>query len=152
MEQARLDREKSDRLWEENDQRWKANQKELMKLTNAIQESNRKYDQTIGAIGTRWGLQSEASFRDALAGILKDDDVEVLNVNEYDEEGIVFGRPEQVELDIIIKNGKLIICEIKSSISKSEMYTFDRKVSFYEKKHNRQASRKIVISPMPALY
>ena len=117
-----------------------------------IQESNRKYKQTIGAIGARWGLQSEASFRDALAGILKDDDVEVLNVNEYDDEGVVFGHPDQVELNIIIKNGVLIVCEIKSSMSKSEMYTFDRKVKFYEKKHNRIANRKLVISPMPDRY
>jgi len=34
----------------------------------------------------------------------------------YDEQGEVFGHPDQIELDIIIKNGLLLICELKSSI------------------------------------
>ena len=72
----------------------------------------------------------------------------MINVNEFDDEGFVFGRPDQVELDIIIKNGTLIICELKSSISKSDMYIFERKVRFYEKNHKRQVSKMIVISPM----
>jgi hypothetical protein len=53
-----------------------------------------------------------------------------------------------LELDVIIKNGVLILCEIKSSMSKSDMYTFWKKVRFYEKRHNRKADRALVISPM----
>jgi len=45
--------------------------------------------------------------------------VQVINVTEYDDEGEVFGRPDQIELDLLIKNGLLIIGEIQSSISKS---------------------------------
>ncbi len=51
-------------------------------------------------------------------------------------------------MDVIIYNGTLILCEIKSSISKSEMYTFWRKKEFYENKHDRKVSRVMVISPM----
>lgn len=71
-----------------------------------------------------------------------------LTSNDYDDEGIVFGRPEQVELDIIIRNGQLIACEIKSSMDKAGIHAFARKVDFYEKKHQRQAQRRIVITPM----
>jgi len=53
-----------------------------------------------------------------------------------------------VEIDIIIKNGEVILCELKSSMSKSDMYTFDRKVRFYEQRHQCRVQRKIVISPM----
>ena len=72
----------------------------------------------------------------------------VINIVEYDDEGEVFGRPDQVELDLIIKDGELIICEIESSVSKPDMYMFERKARFYEKKHERQAARILVISPM----
>jgi len=59
-------------------------------------------------LGSRWGLQSEKAFRDALAGTLEQNfGVQVVNVNEYDDRGEVFGRPDQVELDVIIKNGLL---------------------------------------------
>ena len=72
----------------------------------------------------------------------------MLNVVEYDDAGEVFGYPEQIELDLIIRKGDLILCEIKSSVSKPDLYTFLRKVEFYEKRHQRQATRKMVISPM----
>ena len=74
--------------------------------------------------------------------------VEVLNLNEYDQDGVVFGRPDQVEIDVIIKNGVTILCEIKSSMSKADMYIFDRKATFYESCHQRPVTRKIVMSPM----
>lgn len=114
-----------------------------------IKRLDKRYDSTIGALGSRWGLYSEASFRNALKGILEESfGVQVLNINDYDDTGEVFGRPDQVELDIIIKNGLLIICEIKSSMSKADMYILDRKVTFYENRHQRKADRKLVISPM----
>ncbi len=60
----------------------------------------------------------------------------------------MFGRPDQVELDVIITNGQLLICELKSSIDKAGMYSFERKARFYERRHERQADRLLVISPM----
>ncbi len=109
----------------------------------------KKQDRSIGALGAQWGIKSEASFRNALAGILEESfGVQVLRVDEYDDEGQVFGRPDQVELDVIIKNGLLILCELKSSIDKAGMYIFERKVRFYEEKHKRKATRTMVISPM----
>lgn len=96
-----------------------------------------------------WALQSEKAFRDALAGILEENfGVQVININEYDDQGVVFGRPEQVELDGIIKDGLLLICELKSSLDKAGMYIFERLARFYERRHQRQANRLIVISPM----
>lgn len=74
--------------------------------------------------------------------------VEVLNLILYDQQGEVFGRPDQIEIDLIIKNGVTIACEIKSSIDKAGMYSFGRKADFYAKHENRTISRKIVISPM----
>ena len=73
---------------------------------------------------------------------------QVTNVTEFDDQGEVFGRPEQIELDVVVKNGLLLICEIKSSVDKSAMYAFERKARFYERLHDRKASRLLVISPM----
>jgi hypothetical protein len=145
--------EEQNRKWDENQaeqrRKWEANQEELRRLHQEIMAQAQKHERGIGALGSRWGLQSEKAFRDALAGILeKNFAVQVVNVNEYDDEGVVFGRPDQVELDVIIKNGLLLICELKSSIDKAGMYIFERKARFYEKRHGRQANRLIVISPM----
>jgi hypothetical protein len=135
LDELQRDREEQARKWDEN--------------LAEIRRLDRRYESTIGAIGSRWGLYSEASFRNGLKAILeKSFGVEVLNLNEYDQDGIVFGRPDQVEIDVIIRNGVTILCEIKSSMSKSDMYTFDRKATFYESRHQRPVTRKIVMSPM----
>ncbi len=144
---ARLDKneEEQGRKWDENSQRfndilqrlekneeeqarkWDEQQEYNKTVLEEIKKLNRKHDSTIGALGSRWGLNSEASFRNALSGILTESfGVEVLNINDYDSEGIVFGQPDQVEFDVIIKNGLVIVCEIKSSIDKAGMYIFDQ--------------------------
>jgi len=141
---ARLDRKQ-----EEQARKWDEQHQQNMAAFDELKRHDRRYESTIGALGSRWGLYSEASFRNALKGILEDSfGVQVLNVTDFDETGEVFGRPDQVELDIIIKNGEVIVCEIKSSMSKTDMYGFDRKVTFYQKHHDRPVSRKLVISPM----
>ncbi len=152
--------DEDNRKWEEQNHKWAAQDRKWDRVQDEMREEFRrvhealaaqasKFDRTIGALGARWGIQSEQAFRNALAGILEQSfGVEVLNINEYDDEGTVFGRPEQIELDVIIKDGLLIICELKSSIDKAGMYSFERKARFYERRHQRQASRLIVISPM----
>ena len=147
-EQAR-DREEQARFREEQARKWDAQQGFNRELLEELRQTRVRQEQGIGALGARWGLASEASFRDALKGILeKSFGVQVLNVNEWDEEGTVFGTPDQVEIDIIVRNGELILCELKSSMSKSDIYTFERKVQYYQRRHGRTVSRKLVISPM----
>ena len=137
------------RKWDEQNRKWDENQAELKRLHEEIMAQAKKFDRSIGALGARWGTQSEKAFRDALAGILEEHfGVQVINVTDYDDQGVVFGRPDQVELDVIIKNGLLLICELKSSIDKAGMYIFERKARFYEQRHQRTANRLIVISPM----
>jgi hypothetical protein len=142
-----LDELRCDR--EENSRKWQQNQTQITRMLDAIEALARKHDSTIGALGARWGLHTEQSFRNALAGILENSfGVDVLNITEFDDTGEVFGRPDQVELDVIIQDGTLILCEIKASMSKADMYAFERKVRYYEKHHARKADRMLVISPM----
>ncbi len=143
--------EEQNRKWEAQNRKWEENTARLDRTLDAIEAQVRKHDQHIGALGARWGVQTEQAFRSALAGILKDiSGIEVAHVTEYDDRGEVFGHPDQIELDLILKDGQLIIGEIKSSMSKGEMYLFERKARFYEKTHRRCADRLVVISPMVA--
>jgi hypothetical protein len=153
LDELRRDREEQTRKWEENAQeqnrKWEESRQEFAAVHEEIMAQARKFDRSIGALGARWGLQSEAAFRNALAGILEQSfGVTVRNVCEFDDAGEVFGRPDQVELDIIIKNGLLLILELKSSMDKAGMYGFERKARFYERRHQRKADRLIVVSPM----
>jgi hypothetical protein len=159
LDELRRDREAQERKWDEqnrkweeqtrkSDEKWAAQMAENLRLHEEIMAMADRLDRKIGTLGARWGLLSETAFRDGLAAILeKSFGVEVININDYDDEGLVFGRPDQVELDVIIKSGLLIACEIKSSIDKAGLYIFSRKVDFYERKHQRKANRRLVITP-----
>jgi len=127
--------------WEENQQalereraeqnrKWWENQQEIRRMIRSIQALSCEHDSAVKGILEDWF------------------NVQVIRVLEYDESGEVFGRPDQVELDLIVKDGLLILSEIKSSMSKADMVIFGRKASFYEKKHHCRASRLLVISPM----
>jgi hypothetical protein len=141
--------EEQNRKWDEQNRKWDEQNRKWDEMLKEIRSIKTKHEQSIGALGARWGIASEASFRAALKGILEDSfSVQVLNVNEFDDEGMVFGRPDQVELDIIVLNGLLILCELKSSLPKGEIYIFERKARYYEKRHQRTADRLIVVSPM----
>jgi hypothetical protein len=167
LDELRRDREEQARKWEEHSkqqkawgERWDAqlaelkadrieNRRRFERIERNLEAIVKRHDRSIGALGARWGMKSEATYRNALAGVLENHfGVEVMRVDEYDDEGVVFGRPDQVELDVIIKNGLLIIAELKSSIDKAGMYVFERKARFFERRHNRKATRLMVISPM----
>ncbi|WP_295613399.1 DUF3782 domain-containing protein, partial [uncultured Lamprocystis sp.] len=101
--EQKLNRDEQNRKWEESRQ-------EFDRVHEEIMAQAKKHDRSIGALGARWGLQSEAAFRNALAGILETSfGVSVRNVCEFDDAGEVFGRPDQVEIDIIVKNGMLLL-------------------------------------------
>jgi hypothetical protein len=172
-ENARLWRENEARWkqqWEEDRRRWEENQqqiralleevqrqgeelqrmgKEIQRQGEEVQRVDRRIDQTIGALGARLGMMSEETFRNALRGILEENfGVKVERVQYKDESGEVFGRPDQVELDVVIYDGQMLVCEIKSSASRADVYAFERKVRSYEKRVGRKADRAILISPM----
>jgi len=137
--------EEEAKRWEEENLRWKEDQKAIRAMLKRLDE----FDSRLGALGARWGLHSEEAFRSALQGILEESfGVQVINLREWDDSGEVFGRPDQVELDVIIYNSTLILCEIKSAVSKADIALFERKVQWYEKRHSLKADRRIVISPL----
>ncbi len=167
LQEQRAWREEQNRKWDEQNQKWNAhvqdqqtwreeqkiqwqeNQKTIQRIFDRLDAFSKKFETSIGAIGSRWGFQAEESFRNALKSILEESfGVQVLNVTDFDDTGEVFGHPDQIELDVIIKNGLLIICEIKSSMSRADVYEFSRKIAFYERLHQCQADRRIVITPM----
>jgi len=145
-----------DERWAQEDRRWeelaadrKAQDERINQRFERLEGDLQQIKLSIGALGARWGLSAEESFRSALAGILTESyGVTVLNISFQDSEGKVFGRPDQVEMDIVVTNGVCMAIEIKSSVDKQAIYLFDRKVQVYSEREGRTVNRKIVISPM----
>jgi len=107
----------------------------------------RRLDSKIGALGRRWGLLSEAAFREGMYELLTPYGFRVERFWARDEEGFVFGRPEQIEIDLLVRNEITIAAEIRSSVSKADVWVFLRKVEFLERLLNRKIDRRAIISP-----
>jgi len=132
---------------EEMSMRQEVHSKTIEELMKRLDEHEKRLESAIGGLDARRGIMSEESFRQGLKGILQDLGLKVERNLDYDPEGYVFGHPEQVEPDVLIKNKTVLLVEIKSSISKEEMHIFQRKVEFYEKKQKVKVERKGVLSP-----
>jgi hypothetical protein len=125
-----------ERIWQAIEEDRKANQKHFKRL-----------DRKLTAIGARWGLMAEGTFRAGLKTIIEDLGYIVQNITFFDDEGYVFLKPSQIEIDIIIKDGRKTAVEIKSSVSEGDVITFERKVRLYEKKSNIKIDKKIILTP-----
>ena len=156
--------EKFERLWqqhrEESERRWQEHRKEWQRWR---EESERRWQQhqeeirrefkrlhfTLGAIGARWGQRSEAAFRNAAIGLLREylTDVKVQRLQMYDEEGVVFDHPAVVEIDLFVHNGHWILGEIKTAVDREDVFIFVKKARFAESRLGRKADRWIMISP-----
>lgn len=66
---------------------------------------------------------------------------------ELDEEGFVYGHPEQVEIDVVIRDSGVILVEITSHARRPDVTLFRKKAIFYEKKTGKMLSRLIIIIP-----
>jgi hypothetical protein len=147
LEELSKRQEEHSRILKEHSKRLEGHSQTIEELMKRLDEHAKRLESAIGGLGARWGIMSEESFRQGLKGILQDLGLKVERYLDYDQEGYVFGHPEQVELDVLIKNKTVLLVEIKSSISKEEMHTFQRKVEFYEKKQKIKVERKGVVSP-----
>ena len=166
LEEIRISREYSDKRFEAIDKRFEAIDKRFEEQVAEIKalrvdtnkrfeeqraDTNKRFDSVnikIDALGSRWGLISESAFREGLLSIVEDlfnGKVEKWRV--LDKEGYVYGHSCEVELDIVISNGKLILGEIKASVNKSEVAAFKRIVQFYEKETNNKPDRILIITP-----
>ena len=88
----------------------------------------------VEGLGARWGALAEESFRSGVKGL-----VEGLfggRVRRWvfrDEEGFVFGRPSIVEVDLVVSDGGHVLVEVKSSVSRADVFELWRIGRLYER-------------------
>jgi len=65
----------------------------------------------------------------------------------YDESGFVFGYPSNVEVDVAVKDEKIILIEVSSHIRASDVFQFKRKAELYQMKTGRKPDRLLIVTP-----
>ncbi|MGP3703515.1 MAG: DUF3782 domain-containing protein [Candidatus Bathyarchaeota archaeon] len=102
----------------------------------------------ISALGARWGLMSEEAFREGIRQLVeKEFGFKVEKWVGFDEKGVVFGYPSQVDIDVAIHNQKIILVEVKSHVRASDVAAFKRKAELYSKVEGKKPSRLLIVTP-----
>ncbi|MCS6964884.1 MAG: DUF3782 domain-containing protein [Thermoflexus sp.] len=101
----------------------------------------------LNAFGARWGSRSERAWREGMRAVLEAAGFEVERWVAFDAQGEVFDYPSDVELDVVIQDGRTLIVELRTSVSRDALPTMERKVKFYERQTGRKAHRRILMTP-----
>ena len=107
---------------------------ELVKLREDMNEGFQLLRRHIDALGARWGILAEEAFREGMIGVVERYfGGRVERWAHYDEEGFLFGRPCVVEVDMLVKNGEHILIEMRSSVSRADVFELWRIGQLYER-------------------
>ncbi|MEZ0344941.1 MAG: DUF3782 domain-containing protein [Infirmifilum sp.] len=127
---------------------FKRHDEEIAQLRRDMVEGFKLLERHISALGARWGVMSEEAFRQGLKGLLeKSFNVKIERWRDYDSEGLVFRRPSEIEVDVAVRDGQVILMEISSHVRRSDVYNFKNKADFYAKRTGTRPSRLIMVTP-----
>ena len=88
---------------------------------------------------------SESAVRNALRGLLSERfGVRVSRWEVFDRDGVVYGRPAMIDVDLVIRDKEHILVEIKSHVRKSDVAELLRISELYEKIEEVKPSLMIV--------
>jgi Uncharacterized conserved protein containing a coiled-coil domain len=120
---------------------------EIGKVEESLREDMRKLWLALNALGARWGVFSEDAFRSGVRELLKDAGYAVDRWVYYDDRGYVYGYPSEVELDIIIRDGRALAVEITSALKRGDLQQIRRKVELFSTVTGRRIDAVYVITP-----
>jgi len=105
----------------------------------------RAFQLRLDALGARWGIFAEDAFREGIKGLVERYFGGKVRKWVYeDEEGLVFGHPASIEVDVLIRDKEHVLVEVKSSISRGDIATLLRKGMLYERVKGMKPSLAIV--------
>jgi len=120
---------------------------DMRKVEASLREDMRRLWLALNALGARWGVFSEDAFRSGVRELLKDAGYTVDRWVYYDDKGYVYGYPSEVELDIIIKDGRTLAVEITSALKRGDLQQIRRKVELFSAVTGRRIDAVYVITP-----
>jgi len=131
-----------DRKFETIDKRFEQQRQDFQL---AISASTEFLSRKIDKLGSRWGIMAEGAFREGFKEVLSDAGFSVTKWKKVDRKAKYFPYPREVEIDILIKNGKYIAIEVKSTVTMEAVDGFEMAVRFYEGSEGKKVDEKVIV-------
>lgn len=93
------------------------------------------------------GLMNEEAYRKGVEALLRDEGFDVERWEYYDEDGYIYGYPSKVNLDVVVRDGKVLVLDITAHFRRSDLQPLRRRVELFERATGRKVDRVIVVSP-----
>ncbi len=107
---------------------------EVEKRLASLEEAVKGLQRTLATVAHRFGVLSESAFRGAIKGIVEEVfGAKAYRWTTYDKDGVVYGHPSEVEVDVVIRDGKHVLVEVKSRVDAGDVIELARIAKLYEK-------------------
>ncbi|RLG88334.1 MAG: hypothetical protein DRO16_05190 [Thermoprotei archaeon] len=120
---------------EERQQRLEEKFARLEERQYKLEEEMRETRRVLITIAHRFGILSEAGFREAMKYVVEEvfGTVIVEKKSLKDTEGIVYGHEAVIDIDVLIRDKEHIIIEVRSRVSRGDIVELYRIGKLYEK-------------------
>jgi len=157
-EEVRALREGQNKLWEDTRRLWEEVRalregqaevwREMARLREDMRAGFESVHRLVTALGARWGLMSEEAFREGMRAVLeKEFGAKVEKWVARDDEGLVFDRPVIVDVDVVVRDEKVTLIEVRSHVGLSDVSAFARKAKLYEMRTGKKVHRLLIVTP-----
>ncbi|MCD6491843.1 MAG: PD-(D/E)XK nuclease family protein [Candidatus Njordarchaeia archaeon] len=127
------------------ERRMDAFERRMTELREDFNRGMKAFDIKLSALGARWGIMNESAIRNALKGLLSEKlNLKVSKWEFFDRNGIVYGKPSLIDVDLAITDSEHILIEIKSHVRKSDVAELLRISELYQKSEGIKPSLMIV--------
>ena len=103
-------------------------------------------DRRFGVLGSRWGDGAEEAFRQGLLEMVRDLGYTVEHYQGQDPDGFIDYTPRSFDLDVLVRDGEVVVAEIKSNASGADVTEFHRCVQLYERQTGRRATKRVLVA------
>ena len=135
---------------EEHDRKFNELTMEIQALRKDFQTLSMRVEVTIGSMGRRWGRDLEAMVLEIFREALEKRGIEPGEVEKFryrDEDGSITGvRGRVVDVDVIVKNEKLYVIEVKSRAELEHVEALPDKAKVVEKILNRKVEKILIVA------
>ena len=113
-----------------------------------MQSTLEKLTSSVTALGYRYGLFTEEAFREAIKYLVSDllRAYTVRRWTYYDSEGVVFGHPSVIDVDVLARDNEHILIEYKALIDRGDVAELAREGMLYERV-NKVKPRLLIVGP-----
>ncbi len=132
MQELKAFREDVNKRFEAMDRRFEAMDRQFDSLHKDVRSTR----DSVSALGSRWGIQTEEAVREFAAGFIAE---------EFGVKAEHWAHKD-AELDLVIRNGRHCVIEVTSWCDEKAMRRFIQSAAEYEKQTGNRPSRRIVVT------